>query len=505
MQRSLRDWVNAVEIEEDSTNTRTRLLSQLDQEISDLGPSFKVVDVGTGVRGSDHAKVRALLRWTITSMVKRNDGNVYPTRSLLAWSVSVVLSQLGFQVAASDTVVDSSTQFSEYLSRCRSSQTAQVVLVMATDLPTDPMEANIRSWDLRSESELSFDSMKPRIIPIRAIPWIAFRHVSGNCSHDSIVLADVWDYTFDVVTRATVYEHEEPYGNHWNPDGTPANRPAALPLRLVNESDSKVISSLHKAILRVWSPRLYLVLQKPMQHFVTNTIAQEQIDSLHDYVHRDSESKWKAPPAVVADLWHIMTSMVLASLYAIVTKFVLDHDNAAGPNTEIAFHPLTAQHGRFCEWVKTVASFDRGLPDLERQFFGSSFRKSVFEMLTGDWTQASSDEYYFNRETNSTNGPHRPEYLGLQKNGVLVIVEGLLKPTLDSGKYTLFHLRIGQILTLPVKPNGYIAPADRNIKPLTLPSAQLVPHCNSSEAIARRRVTAEEYSKRLRFDPEPDW
>ncbi|KAL2049648.1 hypothetical protein ABVK25_010108 [Lepraria finkii] len=146
----------------------------------------------------------------------------------------MVISQLGFQVSASRTIISSQAQYSQILGQNRSDYSSEVVLVVDTELLTDPMEADVRSWDPNPVHQF----IKPRIVPICAIPWIAFRETAHLLSFDIQHLADVWKYTFDTIG---------------------------------NENDHKVISPIHKSMLDIWSNHLATLLQKPMSRFVVLT------------------------------------------------------------------------------------------------------------------------------------------------------------------------------------------------------------------------------------------
>ena len=99
------------------------------------------------------------------------------------------------------------------------------------------MEADVRSWDPNPVHQF----IKPRIVPICAIPWIAFRETVHLLSFDIQHLADVWKYTFDTVSGAII--PKQPSGQYGADDR----------FKIGNENDHKVISPIHKSMLDIWS------------------------------------------------------------------------------------------------------------------------------------------------------------------------------------------------------------------------------------------------------------
>lgn len=99
-------------------------------------------------------------------------------------------------------VISSRDQYSEYLRRTQMNHLSNILLVTEPALLTNPIEANVCSWDLRLYPTAVYMFIEPRIVPIRAIPWIAFRHISPLSTFEVQHIADMWNYTSDIVRRA---------------------------------------------------------------------------------------------------------------------------------------------------------------------------------------------------------------------------------------------------------------------------------------------------------------
>ena len=483
---SLIEYVKAVELEEDSTGMKKQMLKRLDTETSILGSDMQLVRTDQGIRGSDHAKVRALLKWMLTSMTKRSDTTVYPTRSLFAWSIAMVMSQLGFQISASRTIISSSNQYVEYLRQSRTCYISDTVLVVDTALLTDPMEADIRSWDSPQSPDSVVRFIKPRIVPICAIPWIMFRQTSHLLSFDIQHLSDVWNYTFDTVRSALVFDvHISDYG--------------IRAFSIAGADDHKVTSSAYASMLSIWSQDLNKILQKPMSRFVKlEPQTHEAIKALELHAKTQRAGKvFEAPSAQIINLWHLLNTIVLASLYAILTKVLIEDGSPATGRTEVCFHTHTLQSTVVFSWADKM----RDLFSSSGTYDVSKLRRSIAGMVSGAWVD---HDKYVTPGSPSHSKINDKDVLGLQRNGIFVVCGGLVRPHYNFYNFAILHyISTGQILNLPTRSNGYIV----STKDMSMYCEDIDPSDRGRVDILQSTRSSSQSSStiRIRIDAEPDW
>lgn len=101
---SLRDWVSAVATEEDSDLFRDYMLKEVRSQESKLtGMTYdEIMDIEYDTN-NEIPFVIGVLRWIHTPLHKR-DIKLYPTRSLKAWAMALIMKNLGFEVQADLTV-----------------------------------------------------------------------------------------------------------------------------------------------------------------------------------------------------------------------------------------------------------------------------------------------------------------------------------------------------------------------------------------------------------------
>lgn len=187
---SLRHWVSAVALEEDSDVFRTYLLDKLKTQHSRLTET-----VFDETKGMDHTSVNEIplvmgvLRWILTPWHNRKVKQ-YPTRSLKVWTTASIMETLGFEVQVDFVVSHSVYGYQGNMqTQHRFGETASVFLVTMNGEETDPMPVK--------HVPCAEDSPRPQITMMRGIPWIAFRHLRGNSDQvDTQYLADVWKMSF---------------------------------------------------------------------------------------------------------------------------------------------------------------------------------------------------------------------------------------------------------------------------------------------------------------------
>ena len=183
---SLKQWVSAVALEEDSDIFRQFLLETVMARQSRM----------TGVHVEmDHPFINEIplvigvLKWILTPAHKRDSKN-YPTHSLKVWTVASVMEILGFENQADEAVAYSIREYENaLLVSHRFGAKPRVFLVVLHGEDTDPIPL--------MHIPRALDAPKPQITMIRRIPWIMFRHLRGAPdSVDTQYLADIWRISF---------------------------------------------------------------------------------------------------------------------------------------------------------------------------------------------------------------------------------------------------------------------------------------------------------------------
>jgi hypothetical protein len=153
------------------------------------------------VHSNDMHLTIGALKWILLPV--HNCGVVhYTTRSLRVWTVTAAMHMLGFEVSVSTRAVNSYAEYDSVASNTHlvDSAFANIVLVTGNYGETDQMQ----QFNHRAAG---YAGLRPKIIPVRGIPWSAFRHLSGSSSKvNTQYLVDVWSYSF---TEAKASVHPE--------------------------------------------------------------------------------------------------------------------------------------------------------------------------------------------------------------------------------------------------------------------------------------------------------
>lgn len=295
----------------------------------------------------------------------------------------------------------------------------------------------------------------------------------------------MWDYTFDTVRRSIRGPTQHQLYRVWHiPDE--------------ELEDCQVIKAEHKDLLRVWSPDLYHILRKPMVLYVKPEPEHQGLaNELETYAKRLRKDAWEAPPPSISKIWNTMTSIILASLYAMISLVLVDDAKPAGAHTEVAFHPYTAFSSQVESWANSLASHlvrDSGMG-------AASWRAQLFEMVTGSWGSRYGDDDNNPRRADATMTPYRWDVYGSQRNGILVISELLVKPSPNPFIRIMHHTSAGHVITLPVDQSGYIrsCPTERGRKLLSPSERKGLAVLGSSSKDIRP------IKNRVRIDVEPAW
>ncbi|KAL2049647.1 hypothetical protein ABVK25_010107 [Lepraria finkii] len=120
-------------------------------------------------------------------------------------------------------------------------------------------------------------------------------------------------------------------------------------------------------------------------------------------------------------------------------------------------------------------------------------RKCVFGMVNGAWAEDGD----LSPELQQKNS----EYLGLQRNSILLVCGGLVTPSLERYNFSIIHhINVGQILTLPLKSNGYIQSAEK-----VSAYSDMDDHYPEAIQDVTKTLSQGFSSRKIRLDAEPEW
>ena len=429
---------------------------------------FQTVDVPFSI---------GVVRWVLTSLHRRCH-ECYPTRSFNAWALAVVLSELGFQVSASLRVINNEDDDIDQVSHSRyRTGYPDVILVTASVGETDLMAS-------RPTIANTAFTYKPQLIPIRSIPWVAFRHLAGNDGRvNTAYLSDVWEYAFEQATRST----ESPS--------------LAMRVRIKQLSDNDLIYTEHKRLAAFWSFHIEAILRSPMQQFIPHTAG------LSELVNPCRQHFWQHPGLQYAaemedealDHWYVMTAIVLATIYAICCKCLRQDGKPAGPHTRVAFQPNIIYGPKVYQWAEVIGSaLSAGASSAEwiglllEVVAGVEHPKPLTDMSTNVLSRSWQILPAGNTSLEMTTVT---DIFGAQSNGVALVSDFIIKPTVRPDALIIYHVQYGQILDLPTDSGGYIRAAN-----VTQP---VYPIALSGEYRNLLRNGSPNLS--IRIDVEPNW
>lgn len=456
---ALRDYLNAVAVEEDNNVFRKYLLDKVAKLQSNLtGAPLASIQICEPVHSNDMHLTIGALKWILLPV--HNRISVYATRSLRVWSVAAAMHILGFEVSASSKAVNSYAEYASFTlnTRLGDGVFANIVLVTGNYGETDQMqESNHRA--------AGYAGLRPQIMPVRGIPWSAFRHMSGSSSNvNTQYLVDVWSYSF---TQAKASVHPPTFNSF------------GFARMETTEKAQKVIFELHRNLLRIYSPELQVICGKAMQMFVPSSANSSSWDP-------DAMSAWfdalelnqisERPVDIeLADNSLIMTAIVLGTIYGVISKCCFDGPNEMNEFTEIVFRPdLLFEQDRLRGWAVAVGRVIGGVIRYE-DWNGCVYEAVLakdFGMFHGAAVTAGRQ---FSKDFTTDTLSGGKTFVGGQSNGMSAISKMAIEPTLHAESLMHFCLHRGQILTLPLTDDQFIKSAR-----WTDPWTELQPGCTTS-------------------------
>jgi hypothetical protein len=243
----VRQFVDSVAAEEEVNTLRTDLWRRLDITLDEILSdstrrfNFKVEHV----QEVEVPIVIGLLDWVLTSPNKRHLPS-YFTRSLTAWSLAVVLSYLGFEIRASTITIRSCELYDQHVSNRTASPQAKVYLVTCQGRETDLLAP------IPGSAMPNRNMSTCRIVPIKAIPMVIFRHICYRyeCAATELMrLCEIWDRSFECASTLFRPAEVTKFGDIRLPVLFPDGGPHTSPSRLDSELD-------YQPLFHVISPQL---------------------------------------------------------------------------------------------------------------------------------------------------------------------------------------------------------------------------------------------------------
>jgi len=477
-------YVQAVTTEEDNDILRQQLLERVATRQSTLilgGASLADIIRCDPTHVIDAHNVVGLMQWTLTPSHKRST-SWYPTRSLTVWALALVMSELGFEITAWQYAVASETAYLGH-----SSTTAhfgshpQVVLVASSVGRTDlcaPPPTNFNGTDL---------DRKPQRSPIQAIPLVLYRHLAASTGPDQLsaqYLYDIWQHTFRHATAATGVPR-------WTVSGM-------VKVDLLLKPDSRPIFEEHRSLVSLWSPHLGPLIGPVMSQYISRGASEADVLDFNARLHGPEAAETFQEQSEASRDWHIMVTLVLASVFAVACKALRVDGAVATPLAEMAFSPNLLFGDQVTRWANTV-----GLA-LNGTLTPAEWSGFLLEIATGAVHPVPLGEFPKSASLHGRSFIHAlgkdkvrlSDVFGMQANGVTIINNLLVSPSVQPDSLLYYHVQYGQILHLPMDDSGYVraAAGTRGVSRLTLNPEPDTTLLQSGASNAN-----------VRIDVEPDW
>ena len=433
---SLRHWVSAVMAEEDSDIFRDHMQQEINLKQSKLtGMASEEIMSFEYNNNNDLAYVIAVLRWILTPWHKR-EVKKYPTRSLKAWTMALVMESLGFQVQADSTVIrDLKNRSANSHAATRFEEAPYVFLVASDHGNTDPMPF--------MHLPRAQDSPRPLITMMRGIPWIAFRHLRGSPEVSTQLLADIWKMSF---------KHAQAQFQGF----TQSNQNIHIDIA---ESELDGISEHHKNLTLDFSPQIHRICGPSLRHFVPMDSKSPgwSLAELKEQMRiLKKPEELENPKSPCRNNCYILYAIICGALYGLCSNACYDNGRVLGDDSEVAFIPDVLYEGsctRLKHWAHIVGcSLMIGYHTSLNQW-----NDLLFEMFLGKDTQTGSlvttaGNKYINRQN-----PYREQLLlGAQANGLAAVSEILVNPAARVLSFCYIHIQRGQMLSFPLTEDQFI-------------------------------------------------
>lgn len=334
------------------------------------------------------------------------------------------------------------------------------------------------------------EELRPQVVPLKGVPWLAFRHLRGTESKINVqFLVDVWTYSYEQCRQNIDIICTEPPGH----------------IRLVPKSEQGVILDHQAALLRIFSPHLAKVWGLAMRNFVPSRPmgpdwSPDQIaEQLR--ILRTAEDAFQAN-SNLRDNCYILLAIVLGSLYGVISNTCRDRNQTYSLDSEVAFQPDIIYRKRFKTWT-TIICLPLASPPSYRDW-----NLMVLEMVLGRkatdlnrWYADGDSVASQTGEDGIASSTQLPigTVLGAQANGMAAVVDLLVRPSFKPQAVSTFHITRGQLLSFPVGQHGYVEASEGQELGLTM-TLNADPNSRLLKITPRDTLDAS-----MRIDAEPCW
>ncbi|MCJ1369930.1 hypothetical protein MMC20_001142 [Loxospora ochrophaea] len=493
-------WVNAIAAEEDNRRRRVSLLAMIDSKernvtdatIEELRNCF-VFELPLAI---------AFISWLLSSEYKRDSQykKAYPTRSFRIWSLALILGELGFEVDASLVAISTKEMYHSHVqSRSDPSSYPQVFLVTQAVGSADP--------GVVPKDNYRDDASPKRLIPIMTIPLVAFKHYAYYTPPTQCqkvmpgLLEEIFAATFEhVQCHCLAFLSLQPSGQNVtskNP-GNPFDGPL------------EGLSKYQSCKLQDWvtDNRIRDLLAKPIAAYLPVSCPDSCGKSKCQDSVKEGETWNDGIRARHEDMgpWIKMHMIMIAFAYAVACQFLKVGDGqSVSIDNEIVWQSIPFFPGvsgwrgsclinpdlRVRFWVLamvTALGISPEIPDgMEvEDATHARVKRALYQMITGkdlEPEQVSVDA------------------LGCCANGLTLLSEILISPSLDSVSMFVHRLQFGRILELPVSTRGLLE---------ACPRGAFVDRRSTMKTTRAISViypdAADDWTiPGVRWDPEPDW
>ena len=425
-QACVRHFVHAVAAEEQSNTLRKDLWRRVDKEFDQAFPISKGRYCVTDVQEIEVPIVIGFLDWILTPPSKR-DIHCYPTRSLTVWSVAIMLSHLGFEVVSSPIIISSCEVYNQEIHNGVVSFPEKVFLVTLNFSKTDhfaPTPGCLRTTQT---------SAAPRIVPVKSIPAIIFRHIRCTNQITSVEqLCAIWDTAFNHAYFA--------FGPIKLGSGAFVHLPIVNPKGTTTKFGDHPLFHILASQLSDCLPDHAWTITK-VKLYLENYCVKEDGDK--DPSH--TSDGMPGSPYLETQEWYIFSALLLATLYAACSKslcLVSDTVTAAAL-VEVAVD-------------SNLLSNPHKIVDLNAWF-------SVLERAT-DIGGVSMDEWValvvttFTGQQRESTEDRNSQFFGCHLNGIFLIADFLMQPSVRRESVVQYHIQYGRPLQVPLTEHEFVDP-----------------------------------------------
>ncbi|KAI9720424.1 MAG: hypothetical protein M1812_002930 [Candelaria pacifica] len=404
------------------------------------------------------AQISGMLRWALAAGWSKNYAPLgkpdYNTRSLKVWALALVLAELGFNIEASKSAV--TLPYMSELHQPATHGLAEVILVLASGWPTDTGAVDALDYGVFG-TRIEVTS-QPRIVPIRAVPAMAFTDFGPR-------LEEITPEAVDQSFFATfTYVQDFLKGQAWacSASGSPLHTAETFkviktpPHAPLNRRQQEYIEELTKS----WTIG-------NVEHCSTSKVFLEHLKAqlilfVSRYATFDSDRDVQAMFLLIVMSW----ILAVASFFArqegkedpLDFDFVYSHPFSKISKPLFGYKPngpaprileLSPRELRYCDLSELFRSIASTLSFIY-VFWSESKESRTFEKASLQLARQEGG-----RAMMSVLAGYRlvseGEIFGIQFHGLAVVSDFLLGPSLLPSKAFVFHIQRGQLLDFPLQ------------------------------------------------------